>query len=140
MRPFIKLLPATLLIMLFVYAAASKLLIFDAFGSQLHKQPFPSVFADVLQYVIPLSEILAVALLLSSRYLYAGLLLSFSLLLVFTGYIVLVLIHFWSSIPCPCGGILSHLSWSAHLVFNSFFIGLTLIGISIHFKERRETA
>ena len=136
MKNFFSTLPSALLILLFVYAAASKLAAFGTFRVQLHLQPVPEGVADVLLYLLPAAELIAVGLLFFKRTVLAGLELSLALLLLFTCYIALAMLHYWSRTPCACGGILSHMTWRVHLVFNSFFIALNLIAIKIHLKER----
>jgi putative oxidoreductase len=135
MRTFIRSLPSALLILLFCYAAGSKLMDFEDFRGQLYNQTFPHGMAGVLLYALPVTEIATVILLLFRRTSLAGLQLSLLLLLLFTGYIALVLLHFWDRVPCSCGGILSHMSWTAHLVFNCIFILITLAGIAFHLRE-----
>jgi len=137
MHIFFKSLPSTLLIALFVYAAISKLIAFHTFGIQLSRQPFPPAFSMVLQYLIPCIELLTVGLVVFPKTFYRGLQLSLCLLILFTGYIILTLLHSWNRPACPCGGILSHLSWADHLVFNLIFLSINLIAISIYTKERR---
>jgi len=131
------LLPLTLLLLLHTYAVASKLSAFTLFRIALSRQPVPHAFAGVLLYALPGMEIITVFLLLCSSTLYTGLRLSLGLLSIFTGYIALVLLHWWPRTPCPCGGLLEHLSWKAHLLFNSACIALNLIAIYLHLKERR---
>lgn len=118
-----------LLIGLFVYAAASKLADMDTFRGQLLNQPFPHGLAGILVYALPAAELLTAGLLLAPRTSRYGLRLSLGLLLAFTGYIALVKLHYWSRVPCSCGGILSHMSWTTHLFFNLFFILLTVLAL-----------
>jgi putative oxidoreductase len=136
MRTFLKSLPAALLVLLFTYAALSKLADFPAFRGQLYNQAFPHGVADVLAYLLPATELSAVGLLLFPRTFFAGLQLSLSLMLLFTGYIALVLLHFWNRIPCSCGGVLSHMGWETHLVFNIIFTGIAFTGILMHTGTR----
>lgn len=137
MRTFIKLTVPASLILLFTYAAISKLLDPDVFRSQLYRQPFSHALADILLYALPLSESLAIVLLLFERTRFAGLLFSAGLLLVFSCYISLGLLRFWSKIPCSCGGILNHLSWGTHLIFNCAFLLAAFTGIFAHYMESR---
>jgi putative oxidoreductase len=137
MKTAIKSLPQLILIILFVYAAVSKVEAFTLFRISLYRQAFRHAFADVLLYLLPALELLTVVLLLSRKAFLAGLLLSLFLLSMFTGYIMLIILHWWKHVPCPCGGLLEHLSWPAHFLFNCFFIALNLVAIYIHVKERR---
>lgn len=118
-----------LLILLWVYAAVSKLLDVTTFRGQLNNQTFSHEFAAVLLYALPAAELSAAALLALPVSKVAGRGLSLSLLLSFTGYILLVLLHYWSRVPCSCGGILSHLGWKTHLFFNLFFIGVNIVAL-----------
>jgi putative oxidoreductase len=137
MKEFLRSLPAALLILLFVYAVASKLADFAIFRIQLNRQTIPRGIAPILVYALPAGELAAVALLLFQRTALKGLYLSLLLLSIFTLYIALVVLHFWSRVPCPCGGILTHMSWTVHLAFNLLFIAINLIAIHIQLKERR---
>ncbi|MEO7215553.1 MauE/DoxX family redox-associated membrane protein [Mucilaginibacter sp.] len=129
MRKFIRTAAPALLILLFVYAALSKLLDFPAFNWQMHNQNVPPEAASVLVYLVPGLELLAAVLLLFSRTQVAGLLLSAFLLLVFSGYILLVLGGFWDSVPCSCGGVLRGMGWGQHLAFNLFFLFLSITAL-----------
>jgi energy-converting hydrogenase Eha subunit A len=131
MKTSIKLLMTTALILLFTYAAVSKLASVSLFRAQLHLQPFSHSFADLLVFAIPAIELIAVALLLADRTRDLGLLISVVLLAAFT--ITYILVLYAGKLPCSCGGILSRMSWGAHLVFNCFFLaaGMTALGIRL---------
>ena len=126
-----------LLVLLFVYAALSKLLTFSAFDQQLHNQSFPGWLADFLLYLLIPVEIITALLLCFRRTMLSGLLISAALLLAFTIYIALVMLHFWERVPCSCGGILSQMGWTAHLIFNSIFLILNLIALYLYTAERK---
>lgn len=120
-----------LLILLFVYAATSKLLDFQQFKVQLGQSPVLSPIATLVAWIIPSSEIVIAFLLTLPRFRTIGLYASFTLLVVFTAYIYTI-VHFSSYVPCSCGGILEHMNWNQHFVFNILFIILTLTAILIH--------
>jgi methylamine utilization protein MauE len=63
-----------------------------------------------------------------------GLYASFSLMTMFTAYIIAIL-RFSEFIPCSCGGVLSHMSWIQHLWFNVAFIFFALTGIILQSKQ-----
>jgi putative oxidoreductase len=126
-----------LLVLLYTYAAFSKLFDFREFRTALLIQPFPRWAAELLVYLIPLMELLTVLLLVVRPTEHIGYWCSLVLMTEFTGYIALVLAGFWSSVPCSCGGILGHLSWLPHLFFNLFFLVITIAGIFIINQERR---
>lgn len=127
----------TLLILMWTYAAISKLLDFDLNMQQMRNQNFPIWMADILSYFISLSELSIVILLLTPKNQGIGFVISSFLLLAFTIYIIITLSHFFAKIPCSCGGIISNLSWTEHLLFNSFFISLSIFGFIYHLKEER---
>lgn len=114
-----------LYILLFVYAAVSKLLDFDKFQVQIGQSPLLSAFAGPISVLVPGLELFIVLLLCLSKFRFWGLLASFHLMVLFTMYIFFIL-HYSSNIPCSCGGILEALDWREHLVFNSIFLFLAL--------------
>jgi uncharacterized membrane protein YphA (DoxX/SURF4 family) len=117
-----------LYILLFVYAAVSKLLDFENFQVQLGQSPLLSAFAGWASWGIPITEILIAIALLFPRYRLVGLFAAFSLMVLFTTYIIIIL-NFSPFVPCSCGGILEKMSWTQHLVFNIVFVFLALISI-----------
>ena len=127
----------TILIILWAYTASSKLLDFSSFRAQMLIQAIPVWLAQTLVYIIPCFELLAVALLYYHKTKIIGLILSLVLLLVFTGYIGLVILNVFDHIPCSCGGVLRSMGWNIHLAFNLFFLLLTGFGIYLYNRERR---
>ncbi len=119
-----------LYILLFVYAAVSKLLDFDNFQVQLGQSPLLSAFAGWVAFGIPFLELLIAFLLVLPKWRLIGLYAAFSLMVLFSTYIVIIL-NFSSFVPCSCGGILESMNWSQHLVFNIAFVVLALFGIHI---------
>ncbi|MFA6082773.1 MauE/DoxX family redox-associated membrane protein [Mucilaginibacter sp.] len=125
------------LILLWVYAALSKLLTFEEFKGQMHNQTFPLWVANTLIYALPEVELIAAASLVFDKTRLAGLIISFILMALFTGYISLVLLGYWERFPCSCGGILKHMGWKTHLIFNISVLALISIAIKLFTKERR---
>jgi hypothetical protein len=117
-----------LYILLFVYAAGSKVLDFQNFQVQLGQSPLLSAFAGWISYLIPVVELFIVLLLIRPNYRFVGLLAAFSLMVMFTTYIIIIL-NYSSFIPCSCGGILDKMGWTEHLFFNIGFVLLALWGI-----------
>jgi hypothetical protein len=66
-----------------------------------------------------------------------GFYLSALLLIIFTGYIALVLLNYFGRVPCSCGGVIRTLGWGLHLIFNVFFLLLSFLGIYLINRERR---
>lgn len=118
-------------ILLFVYAAVSKLLDFENFEVQLGQSPLLSVFAWWISWIIPSLELLTVFLLILPRFRILGLFATLSLMTMFTVYIFIIL-HFSSFVPCSCGGILEKMSWNTHLIFNVFCILCSVTALVLH--------
>ncbi|MEZ7516134.1 MauE/DoxX family redox-associated membrane protein [Flavobacterium frigidarium] len=119
-----------LFVLLFVYASISKLLDFENFRIQLGQSPLLSSFAGIVVWLVPLIELLIALLLFLKSYRLVGLFSAFSLMIMFTAYIFIIL-NYSSFIPCSCGGILEKMGWTEHLIFNVIFVLLTLLGIII---------
>ncbi|PSL48204.1 hypothetical protein CLV51_1021068 [Chitinophaga niastensis] len=124
-----------LLILLFVYTAATKLLLFGSFKVQMTQQPLPRVFVPVLIIGIPLIEILIACCLLIPRLKKTGLFASLFLMSAFTiyvGYMLVSVPH--HSLPCSCGGIIKQMTWKQHLFFNLFYTLLAFTGVLLSSK------
>ncbi len=124
-----------LLVLLFSYAAFSKLFNITAFGEQLHNQSFPGWLADFLLYFLIPAEIITAILLCFRRTAIIGLLGSTILLLAFTAYIALVLAGYFGKAPCSCGGVLNGLGWKPHLIFNLVFTTLSITSLTFYLKR-----
>lgn len=117
-----------LYILLFVYAAVSKLLDFENFQVQLGQSPLLSPFANFVSIAVIFIELIIAVLLCIPQLRYIALWGAVALMSMFTTYIVIIL-NFSSFVPCSCGGILEKLGWTEHLIFNAVFIlfGITAI-------------
>lgn len=125
-----------LFIILFTYAAVSKIHAFEIFRIQLGQSPFIGTYANILVWGVPAIELIISLMLFFPRLKLAGLWISFILMVVFTTYIISVL-NFSDSIPCSCGGIINSLSWTEHLIFNIGFTALAAIGVSLDKTNRK---
>jgi len=125
-----------LYILLFVYAAVSKILDFENFQVQLGQSPLLSVFASWIARLVPLIEILIAILLVIPKFQNIGLWASFSLMIMFSVYIFIVL-HYSSFVPCSCGGILEKMSWNIHLLFNITFVILAVVAILLNMRIKQ---
>jgi len=119
-----------LFIILFIYAAVSKLLDFEQFGAQIEQSSLLNAFVVYVTWGVPVVEILVSLLFFFPKLGLAGLWASFTLMVIFSTYIIFVL-SFADSIPCSCGGVIASLSWSQHLIFNIGFMFLAILGISL---------
>ena len=122
-----------LCVVLFCYAAFSKILDFEQFRVQLGQSPMLSAFADYVAVGVPGIELMTVVFLMIPSLELTGLYSFYSLMVMFTTYIVFIL-NFTEFIPCSCGGVLESLGWKEHLIFNLFFIALSLVMIYMNFE------
>ncbi|HUH28764.1 MauE/DoxX family redox-associated membrane protein [Gelidibacter sp.] len=123
-----------LFILLFVYAAVSKLIDHPKFYNDLiNSFVFDNQFiSKIISWVIPVLELVTALLLVIPKFNKMGLYMALVLMIGFTLYIgiTLLITEFGiADLPCSCGGILSHLSWPHHLLFNTFFVLLGIMGI-----------
>lgn len=120
-----------LCILLFVYAALTKLLDYQKFAIQLGQSPMLTHFARFLAWSVPGGELLISLLLIFQATRLAGFYAAFSLMTMFTTYIV-VASRFSDYVPCSCGGIIQNMSWTQHLLFNLVFLFLITVAILLH--------
>lgn len=118
-------------ILLFCYAATSKIIDFENFQIQLAQSPMLSGFAREISYAVPAAEYIIATLLIFPRYRYAAMHLSFALMMVFTAYIYIILNHS-PYVPCSCGGVLDKLGWSEHFIFNCIFATMGALVIVVY--------
>jgi hypothetical protein len=127
----------SLLILLFVYTAFSKLLDFRSFTLVLQKSPFIGDKAAVVAYALPIVEVIVSALLFIPRSRLWGLYSSTVLMAMFTLYIA-YMISFSPNLPCSCGGVLRQMTWNQHLFFNIIFFLLSLTGVLLKRKQMQK--
>jgi len=123
-----------LFVVLFLYAAITKLLEYDTFRTQIGQAPMLTFFAKWIVWIIPSIEIISSILLLIPRLRFFGLFSALVLMSMFTTYIIIIL-NFSPHVPCSCGGILEKLGWQEHLIFNIGFVGLAILGIKLYRED-----
>lgn len=123
-------------IVLFTYAAVTKLMDVQKFVYQIGQSPILTDIAGILAVAIPLIEIVVSIGLIFHRTRLVSLFASLMLMVMFTTYIALML-QFSDHIPCACGGVLSYLGWTEHLIFNMVFSMLAIVGIIYQLKQKR---
>jgi uncharacterized membrane protein YphA (DoxX/SURF4 family) len=133
LKELIILIIGMLFILLFVYASVSKWLHIEAFTNQMNAQPFDDKYTTFLVWSLPFTEII-VSLIIGHNILNTskkptGLFLATGMMIVFTIYIIAILIGTYKAIPCSCGGAIESLTWRQHLYFNVFFIVIGVVGI-----------
>ena len=121
----------SLLVLLMVYAAASKGLAFTKFATQLSKSPLFGSWYKLAAVLILVAELIAASLLLFPRTQRIGLWACALLLTVFTLYIMGMLL-LSPKLPCSCGGIIERLGWKGHIVFNLSALAISLYALYLH--------
>ena len=122
-RTVVSELVSILFIILFLYAAASKLFDHENFQVQVGKSPLLARFSVWIGWLVILIEVVTAIAMSNRKYQLTGLYAAFTLMVMFTTYIIIIL-HFSDYIPCSCGGILENMSWHQPLLFNVFFVCL----------------
>lgn len=124
-----------LLVLLFSYAAISKILEFHKFAGQLKSSPLLHPVSGILVWLIPTTELYAVILLLVPSWRRSGLLMATIVMTAFTLYISIMLL-FFEKLPCSCGGVFERMSWGQHLAFNIVFTLLAFAGLVLQKPEQ----
>lgn len=122
-----------LCVLLFCYASLNKILDLEQFRVQLGQSPMLSAFADYVALGVPAIEILTVIFLVVPKMEMIGFYGFYSLMVMFTTYIILIL-NFTDFIPCSCGGILEAMGWTEHMIFNFGFILISIFAIYLNFN------
>jgi uncharacterized membrane protein YphA (DoxX/SURF4 family) len=126
-----------LYVTLFLYTGISKLIDLEQFKETIVDSPILAPVAATIALGLPLLELAVTLLLIIPRWRLKGLYVSLNLMIIFTGYVMALLI-FDEKLPCSCGGILQQLSWPQHLVFNGMFVLLAAWAIKLQKKEKKE--
>jgi putative oxidoreductase len=111
----------------------SKFLDFEQSTGEMLKQPFPHWSARIFVWEVPSMEILIVfAFIVGAfnleRLRTVTLWVSFVLMSLFAIYTGSILLHFSPYVPCSCGGVIKHLTWTQHLFFQSLFCSYLFSG------------
>lgn len=115
-------------ILLFTYAAISKLNTYDLFKVQIGQSPILTAQSSFLVWLVPVIELVNALLFVIPKLRLFAFHMSLSLMTMFTVYIFLIL-KFSPYIPCSCGGVLNNLGWTEHLIFNIIFMFLAITGV-----------
>lgn len=125
-----------LFIILFIYAALTKLIEYEKFRVQIGQSPLLTAFAGWIAWTVPAAEILISIMLLFGRLRLTGLYAAFSLMVMFTTYIICIL-TLSLYVPCSCGGVLEKLGWTEHLIFNIAFIIMAAVAILLSYRKEK---
>lgn len=126
---------SALLLLLFLYTSISKLTDNGLFKNVLTASPLLKPYAGTIAWLVPSTEIAIAILLFIPCFRIKGLIASVLLITLFTIYL-LYMIAFTPNLPCSCGGVIKLLTWPQHIVFNLFFILLSLTGIILYRKAK----
>lgn len=119
---------AYLFIILFMYTATNKLLTIKSFASTLAKSPLIGHYHMIVAWGIPILEIVISIVLIFPSFRKAGLRASLLLMIVFTIYLIYMVLS-GSKLPCNCGGVISSMTWQQHIWFNLSFTALAVTGL-----------
>lgn len=125
---------AILFMALFGLTAVDKLIHFERFYTELGKSPFLAPYAMGVAWATPIIELAVTLMLGINRWRLLGLYISVFLMSLFSAYIYLLLNYSYYT-PCLCSAALESLSWEEHLVFNLFFLALTIAGVILKEKS-----
>lgn len=117
------------LFLFWIYAAVVKLADISLWRFRLREQPFDDVFAEPLAWGLPVLEFVIAALMISARTVKWGLYMGAALLVVFSVYIGMIQLNFFSHVPCSCAGIVKSFGWTDHLIFNMVILAVTIYTI-----------
>ena len=126
---------SALFILLFVYTGVSKLNEQNNFRAVLSHSPIIGSKANFLSLFLPITELFTSILLFIPNTRKWGLIISFGLMCIFTGYIVYMIL-FTPHLPCSCGGVLKQLTWNQHLILNILFTVLAGLGLWNYNKNK----
>lgn len=121
---------ASLLVILFLYTGLTKLFEHTTFRYQLSISPWPLLasLSAFVSWALPIVEVLLAAMLLITAFRMTAFIAS---AILFAGFLVYlgVLLSSDTSLPCTCGGIISSMSWHAHMWFDAACLLLCIAGI-----------
>lgn len=123
-------------ILLFCYAGISKIMDFENFQIQISESHLLSAYAGFIPFAIIILEFIIAGLLCYRKTKNSGLIGSFILMFIFTGYIFFI-IRTSENLPCSCGGILEKMSWHQHLYFNIGCVVLSVIALGLNLRYSR---
>lgn len=121
---------ASLLVILFLYTGLNKLFEHTTFRYQLSISPWPLLasLSGIVSWALPIGEVLLAAMFLITAFRMTAFIASAILFATFLAYLG-ILLSSGTNLPCTCGGIISSMSWNAHLWFNTACLSLCIAGI-----------
>lgn len=120
-----------LFVALFVYTAYSKFTTIDDFKNILSRSPLTGSYSVFISWAVPIVECALAALLLFPFTNKIGIIASLVLMILFTSFLTYGILS-GSKLPCHCGGVISSMTWTEHILFNVSFIILAIIGLFLN--------
>lgn len=138
----------SMLLLLWIPVTIEKMTSIEEFKTKLLDQPFGEWLAQffsgwlnpIFAWALVILEIAVIVLLIIPNLNHIGMWLSFSLMLIFTGYVAYGLFMGWDGVVCACGSIISVLTWREHFWFNLFFLAISGLGIKLVNIQRCNSA
>jgi hypothetical protein len=103
----------------------------------LSRSPLIGGKAVVVALALPIAEGIVAGLLFFPKTRLWGLYGSSALMIMFTLYLA-YMISFTPHLPCSCGGVLKQMTWRQHLIFNIFFLMISLTGLVLERKRIKQ--
>jgi len=128
-----------LYVLLYAYTAYNKLLDLGFIQKSLSEYPIVGHYPVFFSWAIPIAEIIAVVLLTIPALRMLGIVAATLLMSAFTGFIIYLFLS-KSEMPCTCGGMISHLNWTQHLIVNSVFLIIGILSIILMKRDFRPTS
>jgi len=123
-------------IILFLYTGIAKIMDYSLFKEQLADSPILSFAATPVALFLPWAELIVVLLLIIPKWRLKGFYCSFTLMILFTAYII-ALLSTSKKMICSCGKVIELLSWKQHVMFNTSIIALNLLSILLYKREKK---
>lgn len=121
-------------IFLFLYTGHSKIVDHARFMKGLSKIGLIGSYSLYISWAVPVAEISVVVLMAIPNTNTTGLYAFLGLMILFTIYILIMLI--WADeLPCHCGGVIESLTWGQHVWFNLAFIGSSSYALWLNSKS-----
>jgi hypothetical protein len=119
---------ASVLIILFLYAAVSQLLFHNTYYTQINRAPFNSIFARIIAWALPACQLILAWLLWRPALRLAGLICSLVVVSIYTVYLFTML-PAGSHLACRCGELWQQASLEMNILFNLAVILLAALAI-----------
>ena len=128
-----------LFFLLFLYTGIMKLIEHFPFYSALMKSRLLYRFTPILEWMIPITELLVAVCLLIPKTRRIALFSTSFLMGIFTIYVGYTAFFMTGrERPCTCGGIIEEMSWRWHFYFNSCFTILAIVGLWLDRNRSRD--